>query len=60
MGRRSNSQYRAAARRDHHKDGECEVDENALISKGEDGGAYVQAWVWVDDSDCDENTLGED
>lgn len=28
-------------------DGELEVDGNAIISWGEDPGAYVQAWVWV-------------
>jgi len=31
-----------------HKDGEVEVDENAEVSEGDDNGAYVQAWVWVD------------
>jgi len=29
------------------RDGELEIDENAVISHGEDNGAYVQAWVWV-------------
>lgn len=33
------------------REGECEVDSNALVSKGEDAGAYVMAWVWVDDED---------
>lgn len=32
----------------HHVDGEVEVDANAEVSEGEDNGAYVQAWVWVD------------
>lgn len=31
-----------------HKDGECEVDDGAAVSEGNDNGAYVQAWVWVD------------
>lgn len=31
-----------------HKDGEVEVDDNAAVSEGDDNGAYVQAWVWVD------------
>lgn len=31
-----------------HRDGECEVDDNAIVSEGNDNGAYVQAWVWVD------------
>ena len=28
-------------------DGELEIDDNAIVSYGEDNGAYVQAWVWV-------------
>lgn len=32
----------------HYKEGECEIDENAVVSEGDDNGAYVQAWVWVD------------
>ncbi len=32
----------------HVRDGEVEVDDNAVVSEGEDNGAYVQAWVWVD------------
>jgi hypothetical protein len=28
-------------------DGELEIDDNALVSHGDDNGAYVQAWVWV-------------
>lgn len=28
-------------------DGDVQVDDNAVISNGEDNGAYVQAWVWV-------------
>ena len=27
--------------------GEIEVDEGAAVSMGNDGGAYVQAWLWV-------------
>lgn len=33
------------------RDGELEVDDNAIVSVSEDGGAYVMAWVWVSDSD---------
>lgn len=36
-------------------DGELEVDDDAVVSVSESGGAYVMAWVWVstiDDSDC--------
>jgi hypothetical protein len=36
------------ARNDYDaRDGELEIDDNAVISHGEDNGAYVQAWVWV-------------
>lgn len=40
-----------AARDRHQDDGEVEVDDLAVISLSEDGGAYVMAWVWVDDED---------
>ena len=39
----------------HHKDGELEIDEiSAIVSTSEDPGAYVQAWVWVYDTDVKE------
>jgi hypothetical protein len=28
-------------------DGECEVDDNAKTSRGNEAGCYVQAWVWI-------------
>lgn len=42
--------YLAAAREHHHEDLTCEIDDKALVSKGEDPGAYVMAWVWVDNA----------
>lgn len=39
--------YVAAADKQYGKDGEIEIDHNAVWSPGEDHGAYVQAWVWV-------------
>lgn len=30
------------------RDGELELDENAKISEGDDNGAYIQTWMWVD------------
>lgn len=39
---------RAERMREMAKDGHLEIDDNAEISMGEDNGAYVQAWVWVD------------
>lgn len=44
-------QYRAAAKRLFNQEGKIEVDPNAKVSVGGDPGAYVQAWVWVYDSD---------
>lgn len=43
--------YVAAADEIHGRDGECEIDDGAKVSLGDDSGAYVQAWVWVYDSD---------
>lgn len=31
-----------------HRDGECEIEDTAVVSEGAANGAYVQAWVWVD------------
>lgn len=48
------STFRDMAREDDRLDeGVLEVDDNALVSyAGDDaGGAYVQAWLWVDNSD---------
>jgi hypothetical protein len=39
--------YVKAARRLHQKQGEVEIDDNAIVSRGSDKGAYVHAWVWV-------------
>ena len=49
--------YRAKAREKYGREGEVEIDDNATISRGDDKGAYVQAWVWVyadDDDACAE------
>lgn len=43
--------YREAARECHQEDGVLEVDDDAVISFGDDPGAYVQAWVWVSEED---------
>jgi hypothetical protein len=34
---------------DYVREGQVEIDDNAIVSKGEDAGAYVMGWVWVDD-----------
>jgi hypothetical protein len=38
-----------AARAEREEEGEIEIDDNAKVSYSTDGGAYVQAWVWVGD-----------
>ena len=41
------AKYIEAARRIYQRDGEVEIDDDAVVSYGSDPGAYVQAWVWV-------------
>ncbi|MBV8777096.1 MAG: hypothetical protein JO258_07860, partial [Alphaproteobacteria bacterium] len=43
--------YADYARRRLHREGECEIDADVVVSMGGSGGAYVQAWVWVGDAD---------
>lgn len=45
----TDQQYREAARLNYQREGEIEIDDNAVISRGSDPGAYVEAWVWVED-----------
>lgn len=33
----------------YHRDGEIEIDDDAMLSLSKDGGEYVSAWVWVPD-----------
>ena len=33
-------------------EGELEVDDNAIVSFSDDGGAYVAAWIWVNDMEA--------
>lgn len=45
------------------EDGVCEIDQQgpvAIVSKGEDAGAYVLAWVWVGDEDAGIEPADED
>jgi hypothetical protein len=42
--------YLAAAKK-HQEEGKLEVDGNAVVSIGTDNGAYVQAWIWVGNSE---------
>jgi hypothetical protein len=49
------AQYIAAARKKHHaSDGTLEIDDLAKVSRSSDSGAYVQAWLWVYDTDTEE------
>lgn len=48
--------YIDAAKVKHTFDeGELEVDESSIVSKGDDDGAYVLAWTWVSDDVDDES-----
>src|SRR5260370_23329918 len=53
--------YREAAKRLHHVEGECEIDDNAKQAKvsrtrkQDEEGAYVQAWVWVPREEVDDS-----
>lgn len=48
------NKVRELAREQHQEDGQCEIDDNAVLSLDslEDAdrneGCYVQAWVWVE------------
>jgi hypothetical protein len=41
--------YRAEAKRLYVHEGTLEIDSGAIVSRSDDGGAYVAAWVWVGD-----------
>lgn len=43
--------YRDWARENLNKDGEVEIDPDAVVSISDDFGAYVAAWVWVSNAD---------
>ena len=47
----TNDQYLQAAKEKHVHEGEVEIDEGAVVSRSDDGGAYVQAWVWIADDE---------
>ena len=44
-------QYRSYAQNNLSTDGECEFDDDTLISIGDDDGAYVMGWIWVRETD---------
>ena len=47
----TDNQYIEAAKREYGREGEIEIDSNAIVSRGDDPGAYVAAWVWVSNSE---------
>ena len=44
--------YRLAAQR--RTDDELEIDDTAVVSRGCGTGAYVQAWIWIDNTELEE------
>lgn len=46
---RDSDPYARAAHKEYHQEGEIEIDDTTVVSEGDDPGAYVLAWVWVDD-----------
>lgn len=44
--------YRTAAQERYSRDGELEIDDEAVVSPGDDPGAYVMAWRWIYNSDA--------
>ena len=54
----TDQKYREAADNEYGHDGECEIDDGAPVSRGNDPGAYVQAWVWVSNQEA--GIAGED
>ena len=44
---KSDKWFRSRAQELYHSDGYIEIDSDARISRGDDEGAYVEAWVWV-------------
>lgn len=55
----TDEEYIETARQIHGEDGVCEIDEGAVVSRGDDPGAYVQAWVWVYKTDIDPEKYAE-
>jgi hypothetical protein len=46
----SDEEYREAAKKTYAEEGRIEIDADAKIShNNNNGGAYVAAWVWVED-----------
>jgi len=46
----TDAEFIEAARALYGRDGAIEIDAGAAVSRGADHGAYVQAWVWVEEN----------
>jgi hypothetical protein len=49
---RESDPYARTAFEQYHRDGETEIADPTVVSLSDDQGAYVLAWVWVDDADA--------
>lgn len=47
-------EYIKQARAEYQSEGKIEIDDNAKLSRGTDNGAYVEAWVWVEDLEAEQ------
>lgn len=54
------AKYRQAGGERFAEEGNIEVDTNAVVSFGDDNGAYVQMWGWVPGEDVGEEEEEED
>ena len=46
------NQFRDMAKSKWTDEGQIEIDDGAIVSISDDGGAYVAAWVWIDGEVC--------
>jgi hypothetical protein len=44
--------YFGAAKSIYESEGDLEFDDDAVVSKGEDEGAYVMCWKWITDGEA--------
>lgn len=51
--------YRERADEEKGREGELEIDDDAVVSHGEDRGAYVMAWVWIEDEEDEEENRSD-
>ena len=52
--------YREYAQAHLQRDGLLEFDDDAAVSLGSEGGAYIMGWTWIDDEDMYESGYLED